>query len=67
MVYEQIQYNFRAYLIPRIADYTTSAGFVLKFIKLDSTNRQSINKVSNLIAAIKEVNISPNTTKPGDV
>jgi hypothetical protein len=66
-VWSSLRYNFRVYLIPKIANHATSADFALEFVKLGSTNRQNINKVGSLIAAIKEVNILPDTIKPSDV
>lgn len=53
-ILSSLNYNFRVYLIPKIANHKNSSDFALEFIKFDPANPKEVDKFSHLIAAIKE-------------
>ncbi len=66
-VLSSLKYNFRVYLIPKIANHKSSSDFTLEFIKLDPLNPQKTQQFSHLIAAMKEVRVPMNGIKAGEV
>lgn len=62
-----LNYNFRVYLIPKIANHKNSSDFALEFIKFNPDNPQEVEKFSHLIAAVKETQIPMNGLIAGKV
>ncbi len=53
-VLESMNYSFRVYLIPKIANHKNSSDFTLEFIKYDPKNTRDIEKYGQIVAAVKE-------------
>lgn len=53
-ILESLNYNFRVYLLPKVANHKGSSDFALEFIKYDPNNPEDVKKYKDLIVAIKE-------------
>jgi hypothetical protein len=53
-VLESLNYNFRVYLLPKVANHKNSSDFTLEFVKYDPNNSEDVKKYKDLIVAIKE-------------
>lgn len=62
-----LNYNFRVYLIPKIANHKNSSDFALEFVKIDPSNSEEIEKFGHLIAAVKETQVPMNGLIAGKV
>jgi hypothetical protein len=66
-VLSSLNYNFRVYLIPKIANHKNSSDFALEFVKFDLSNQQEAEKFGHLIAAVKEIQVPINGLTAGKV
>ncbi|MFN4152127.1 MAG: DUF3644 domain-containing protein, partial [Candidatus Sericytochromatia bacterium] len=53
-VYQDPNYNFRVYLIPKSANHRNSSDVAIDFIKYDPSNSEMVRNLENQIAIIKE-------------
>lgn len=61
------QYQFKAFLLPKIGNHRSSSDVAIEYIKYDETNPEEMEKYNKAVIAIKEKQVpvvNPNLYKP---